>query len=174
MMRTIRVILILVPALLVSPAGAVTTCCHWVCANGGVPMGSGNFVLTGTVGQAAIGYSGAPSHALWSGFWDPLYYLVAGVDLPAQLIPRECQLAQNRPNPFRSATAIQFALPQRMHVAIRLYDVAGRLVRTMVNHELDPGYHVVHLDRTGLASGVYAYRMEAGRYAATRRLVLVR
>jgi len=174
MMRVARVLLLLLPLLLVPPAGAVTTCCHWVCGAGGASMESSAFILAGTVGQATIGYSSSPAYEDQAGFWDPLYYIVTGVESPVQPVPRYCELSQNRPNPFPCVTIIPFAIPQRMHVSIRLFDVAGRMVRTMVDREVDPGYHVIDLDRGGLASGVYAYRMEAGSFAATRRLVLIR
>jgi hypothetical protein len=83
-------------------------------------------------------------------------------------------LDQNYPNPFNSVTQIEFTLPTTQRVYLRLYDVLGREVTVLVNEIKTAGEHRVSFDASGLASGVYLCRMEAGNFAQTRKLVLMK
>lgn len=88
-------------------------------------------------------------------------------------------LRQSAPNPFHAATAIGFSLPERGRATLRVYDVAGRLVATLVDAELPPGRHVYRwggVDDAGraVAPGIYLYRINAGPHVETRRLVRLR
>jgi len=85
----------------------------------------------------------------------------------------------NYPNPFRNQTQIHFTLPEARAVTVSVYDVTGRRVATLLNQSLRAGPHEVQWDgrsSTGrtLSSGVYLYRVEAGEYSQTRRMVLIR
>ena len=89
-------------------------------------------------------------------------------------IPRIYALEQNYPNPFNGETHIGVQLPEDVPVSLRLYDILGREVAVLVDGQMPAGRHTVRLDATRLASGVYEYRLQAGPYAATRRLMLLR
>jgi len=114
------------------------------------------------------------------GFWDGLDnvsgQLIVAEPTDAELadIPKEFGIDQNYPNPFNPATNIRYAVPQTSHVTIRVYNVTGQLVATLVNETRDAGYHNVIFDGTQLASGVYIYRMQAGDFAKTRMLMLIK
>jgi hypothetical protein len=91
---------------------------------------------------------------------------------------REPLLSSPRPSPSSGSTSIQFALPERGSVSIRLYDVAGRLVRTLVDEVRESGTHEAMWDGRDeggrrLASGVYFYRMVLGGWSSERRVVLL-
>ncbi|HUI10106.1 MAG TPA: T9SS type A sorting domain-containing protein [Bacteroidota bacterium] len=88
--------------------------------------------------------------------------------------PAAFWLGQNYPNPFNPSTTIPLVLPQRARTTVAVYNALGQCVRILVNGELDQGYHEVKFDAAGLASGVYLCRVEAGSFAKTMRLVLVR
>ena len=88
--------------------------------------------------------------------------------------PTAFQLAQNYPNPFNPTTLIRFDVPKPAHVTMKLYDVTGQEVMTLVEGNEQPGQYSVTLDANDLASGVYLYRMQAGSFTQTRKLVLVR
>ena len=109
----------------------------------------------------------------------PLDYLAQEVP-GAQFVPDQFELAQNFPNPFNPATTIRFGLPRPASVTVRIFDLLGREVATLVEQETLPaGFHVVTWDgrdRYGraVASGVYLYRMEAGAFREIRKMVLVR
>ncbi len=88
-------------------------------------------------------------------------------------VPAAFALRQNYPNPFDRTTAIEFTLPQRERVTLAVFDVTGRRIATLVNGEVDAGTHRARWDATGLASGAYVYRLQAGRYTQTLRAVVV-
>jgi len=89
-------------------------------------------------------------------------------------IPSNVMLYQNYPNPFNSATKIRFALPDRGSVALTVFNPLGQQVATLVQGQEEAGYHEVVFDGTGLSSGVYFYRITAGDYVATKKLLLLK
>jgi hypothetical protein len=94
-------------------------------------------------------------------------------------LPAEFRLEQNAPNPFNPATSIAFALPERSHVRLDVYNILGQRVRILVDDMLLPGYHNVVFDgRDGsghpLASGVYLYMLKANRFAQSKKMVLLK
>ena len=89
-------------------------------------------------------------------------------------LPNEFSLAQNYPNPFNPVTTIRYDLPTAAHVTLKVFDIWGREVITLVNGMKTAGRHETILDARGLPSGAYFYRMEAGSFTRTRRLVLLK
>jgi hypothetical protein len=88
-------------------------------------------------------------------------------------------LENSFPNPFNPSTTISFSLAEKGQVSLQIFDVSGRLVKTLIQRELSAGEHSLRWDGTGrdgeeVTSGVYFCRMKAGGYTATRRLVLLR
>jgi photosystem II stability/assembly factor-like uncharacterized protein len=90
------------------------------------------------------------------------------------LIPATFVLSQNYPNPFNPSTTIRYGLPNRSHVSLTVFNTLGQQVSIPQNGDQDPGYHEVRFDGSGLPSGVYFYRMQAGSFTETRKLLLVR
>jgi hypothetical protein len=91
------------------------------------------------------------------------------VDMPTQFC-----LDQNYPNPFNPSTIIAYELPVATHVRLSVYDVLGREARTLVNESQVAGKYTVEFAATGLASGLYLYRITAGAFVQTRKLLLLR
>ena len=83
-------------------------------------------------------------------------------------------LQQNFPNPFNPSTTIRFRLPARSHVTLSVFNILGQQVATLVNGILEAGLHDVRFDGTPLASEVYFYRLSAGTFTATKRLLYLR
>lgn len=102
------------------------------------------------------------------------YVSVSSEDEPE--LPEAYALAQNYPNPFNPATTIRFQLPKAEQVTLRVFDVLGREVAALLdNTSLAGGEHTVRFDASGLTSGVYLYRLEAGAsFVQTRRMMLVK
>ncbi|MCE1164809.1 MAG: T9SS type A sorting domain-containing protein [Bacteroidetes bacterium] len=90
-------------------------------------------------------------------------------------IPEKYDLMQNYPNPFNPSTKIRFNLPENADVTIRIFDMLGRQIRTLVNRQrLDAGTHQVEFDGAALSSGVYFYRIETDRFTQAKRMVLIK
>ena len=88
--------------------------------------------------------------------------------------PREFQLHQNYPNPFNPATVIRFALPESRRVRLTVHDLLGREVAVLKEGVTGAGTHAVEWNAAAMPSGVFFYRIQAGEFSATRKLVLVR
>jgi len=97
-----------------------------------------------------------------------------GDDQGSLLTPTNYNLAQNYPNPFNPVTTIQYSLTQRSNVTLKVYDVLGKEIAVLVNEEKDRGVYNVNFDATGLASGMYMYRIQAGSFAETKKMILLR
>jgi hypothetical protein len=93
--------------------------------------------------------------------------------------PKRFDLSQNYPNPFNPSTTIRFQVPQTVDVRLKVYDVGGRLVRTLVDEEKKPNVYEVVWDGhdnngSRVASGVYFYKLEAGSFVKTRKMVILK
>jgi hypothetical protein len=89
-------------------------------------------------------------------------------------VPREFELKQNYPNPFNPETVIEFSIPIASKVKLAVYNSLGQLVREILDDNLEPGLYKVKFNASDLPSGVYLYRLTAGGYAFSRKMVLVK
>jgi len=92
----------------------------------------------------------------------------------ASALPVAFALKQNYPNPFNPSTTIEHVLPVASDVRLSVYDLLGREVSVLVNGRMDAGVHEVRFDGSGLSSGVYLYRLTAGSFVETRKMIVVR
>ena len=100
-------------------------------------------------------------------------------DHPASAVQNEggieqFSLSQNYPNPFNPKTVVSFQLPVASHVVLTVYDLLGREVAVLVNGQNAPGSYEATFDGSGLASGVYIYRLQAGNFVVSKRLILLK
>ena len=100
------------------------------------------------------------------------YYELAGVVCTG--IPDNYNLSQNYPNPFNPITTISFDIPENGHITLKIYDILGKEIKTLVNEIKAAGYYKVQLNSTDLSSGTYFCRMEAGNYVAVKKLVVLK
>ena len=96
------------------------------------------------------------------------------VDQPAAAAPSSFALLQNYPNPFNPSTVIRYQISGSSPVRLAVYDLLGRELAVLVNETKAPGSYSVRFDGSSLPSGVYLYRLEAGTFAYTRRMALVK
>jgi hypothetical protein len=89
-------------------------------------------------------------------------------------LPTKFYLEQNYPNPFNPRTTISFSLPQREHVMLKVFDMLGREVSTLVNESKPPGNFSATWNAQDLPSGVYFYRLTTGEFTQIRKAVLVK
>jgi hypothetical protein len=93
---------------------------------------------------------------------------------PSAGIPISYALEQNYPNPFNPSTTIEFSLPRAGLVTLAVYNIVGEKVATLISEDLTAGSYKFQWDARGLASGVYFYRIEAGDYTKSRKMLLIR
>ena len=110
-----------------------------------------------------------------SGVWRrSLSEMVTGVADSHDGVPIEFSLNQNYPNPFNPTTTISYDLSANSFVTLKVYDILGREVATLVNERENAGTYSVKFDGSRLASGIYFYRLTAGSYISTRKLALMK
>jgi len=115
------------------------------------------------------------------------YSNIVSVDENENLVVSDFSLSQNYPNPFNPSTTINFTIPTPPHpspyqgegareglVLLRVYDILGREVAMLINKQLQPGEHEVEFNAVGLSSGIYYYRLQAGNYSETKKMILLR
>ena len=89
-------------------------------------------------------------------------------------LPGSFTLEQNYPNPFNPTTNIRYGLPHNSNVTLKVFNTLGQQVAVLVHGDQEAGYHEVRFDGSRLASGVYLYRIQAGTYVATKKILLLR
>lgn len=99
---------------------------------------------------------------------------LVGVQNENGLTPSRFELSQNYPNPFNPSTTIKFSVPKDGNVAIKVYDVKGQLVKTLVNQRVIVGNYTVDFNASELSSGVYFYTLETPDFKETKRMILVK
>lgn len=97
-----------------------------------------------------------------------------GGDLMFSLNPQTLELAQNYPNPFNPTTRIVYQIPKASEVKLKVYDMLGREVETLVSGVQQAGRYEVIFNASRLASGVYFYRLKAGSFIETKKMLLVK
>lgn len=93
---------------------------------------------------------------------------------PSELLPRETQLRENFPNPFNPITTINYDLADNLPVKLAIYDVLGREAATLVDEDQQAGYKSVEFNADHLPSGVYFYRLQAGKYSSIKKMILLK
>ncbi len=131
----------------------------------GLPIPSGNITLEAIVSQ----FNGTIQLTARNGEG-------LGLDVSTRddEIPSGFELSQNYPNPFNPTTNIRYTLPQAADVTLAVYDVLGRRVAMLVNQQQTAGQHTVSFDASRLASGTYIYRIQAGNFTSTKKMMLIK
>lgn len=119
-----------------------------------------------------LGGDGSDWISGWSNFGDS-FDIESNVQT-APTLPLTYSLGQNYPNPFNPSTTILFSLPESRKVSLKIYDVTGRQVATLVNGWRKAGYHEVTFNGSDLASGIYLYRIETADYVAFAKMILLK
>ena len=116
-------------------------------------------------------FAGTQGDGVWR---RPLSEFVTSVEETGLQLPEIYALAQNYPNPFNPSTTIHYQIPNAGHVMLKVYDMLGREVATLVNQEQEQGRYSAAFDASRLASGVYITRLTAGDYTKTLKMVLMK
>ena len=97
-----------------------------------------------------------------------------GGEYTGNIIPIEYNLSQNYPNPFNPSTTIRYSIPNQSHVVLKIYDLTGREIKILVNDIKTPGNYSVSFNASELSSGIYFYKLTAGDFVQTKKMVLVK
>jgi hypothetical protein len=155
-------------------------------STGPINLGAGEsvrvaFAIAGATTEAALAAAISDASATWQGMAthpceDPLSGVEEGEELPSL----KFSFAQNVPNPFNPTTKISFVLPEAEAVTLQIFDMQGRLVRSLLDGENRPAgrsemiWNGLSDEGRSVASGTYFYRVEAGEFEAVRKMALVR
>ena len=143
-----------------------------VFSNGAAVSNNPDFIVSSNLGQQFIGLSVNSDFIVASGF----YYgalLIVSVEDEGE-VPLEFKLEQNYPNPFNPTTSIKFSVKQREQVVLKVYDIIGNEIATLINQPMDAGSYSLTFDASSLASGVYIYRINAGSFVSTKKMMLLK
>ena len=139
----------------------------WSAASTGLP----NSTVYALVASDTSLFAGTGGGGVWR---RPLSEMITSVKTASMNLPKHLTLGQNYPNPFNPATTITFGLPSKSFVSLKVFDVLGREVSVLLSEELSAGTYSRRWNARGLASGVYFYRLQAGDYVETKKLMLLR
>jgi hypothetical protein len=89
-------------------------------------------------------------------------------------VPTNYSLSQNYPNPFNPSTKIKYSIPQTSNVVIKIFDILGNEIETLVKEEKPVGSYEIDFDASSLSSGIYFYRLQAGDFIETKKMVLMK
>lgn len=97
-----------------------------------------------------------------------------GIENESKIVPDQFALLQNYPNPFNPTTSITYNLPQRSNVTLKVYDILGNEISTLVNEQKEAGLYNVQFDAGKLSSGVYIYTIQANSFVESRKMILMK
>jgi len=177
---TFIIILILVSNLLAQKSKI-----SWSSLNAGyIDWQSGNTNVKSLVGQSFVGFTKQSNVQVISGFLaDTLIKSsTVGLNDEQEYLPKNYSLSQNYPNPFNPNTNIEYSVPNWSRTTLKVYDVLGSEIITLINEEKPAGVYKINWDASSLSSGVYFYRLQAGdpstgsgqSFVETRKMILLK
>lgn len=136
---------------------------------------TGNTIIKSVVGQNFIGTTQQSNTQILSGFFADTLFRSITVDVRNQeQLPTFYSLWQNYPNPFNPSTTIHFELPKESHVTLKVYNMLGQEVLTVIDGQKIAGAYNLKIDGKYLASGVFFYRLVAGDFVAVKKFTFIK
>ncbi len=99
---------------------------------------------------------------------------LTGIETSEVSVPVNFELKQNYPNPFNPSTKIQFSLPVNQTVTLKVFNMLGQEVATLLNKDMTAGYHNINFNANGFSSGIYLYQLKAGNFIQTKKMTLLK
>jgi len=143
-------------------------------SNGFGLSNSTNSTTISVAGQSFAGTSTNGNSKIISGFLAYASTIVTDVSDEQEIIPTVYKLNQNYPNPFNPSTVISWQLPVSSHVLLKIYDILGNEVATLVDENKETGFYETRFDGSSLASGMYIYRLSTGAYVSTKKMLMIK
>jgi len=172
-MRKALLILFMIPLIGSSQNSRVD---WWVLDMGSASSAAAGAKLQSAVGQNFVGLARQGNTVVTGGFLADTIFrsVVVSVAENKEDVPLTYGLKQNYPNPFNPTTIIRYQLPLQSYVTLKVFDILGRDVATLLNEVKQPGTYTVQWHASGVASGVYFCRLQAGQFSAMKKMVLLR
>ena len=174
-MKTKISVLAVVSSLLLPIRGPAQSTVPWSAISMGfVVSSSPTTIVKSIVGQGLLGTMLGTNSIVEGGFLaDTLFRTLTSVAAQGG-VPKEYALQQNYPNPFNPTTSIRFEIPRASQVNLKVYNVLGQEVMTLMDEEKQAGIYDVQFSAMSLSSGMYLYRLRAREFTATKRLMLLK
>lgn len=150
---------------------------NWIPLSGSPALSGADFSNPNLSGFENVSYRGAFGTDNWTANWaqfNPKNYTVIGINQISGMVPDKFTLEQNYPNPFNPSTNLEFGISRSGFVSLKIYDMLGKEVMTLVNSNLTPGTYKYDFDGTGLSSGIYYYTLSADNFSQTKRMTLIK
>ena len=161
-------------------AAAQSTVPISVFGNGADEISNSSYRIIGTLGQPLTGVSDNGVNGVQSGFWYQSIDFITDIEqMQPTEYPNEFRIEQNYPNPFNPETVIPYQLPKASHVNIKIFNMRGQAVKTIVDEVKQAGYYTVRWDGLNnqgqqVASGLYYYVLEIGAFKAARHMMMLK
>ena len=149
-------------------------------SNAGGSSSSANYILKDAAGQSVTGESKATNYIEQAGFYTYSKLREVGIEeTELQPIPKVFSLSNPFPNPIAKFATIKYGVPRLSHVSIKVYDITGRVVKTLISGEKKPGFYTLKWNSESdsgdrVAQGIYFIRMVTSDFTFTKKLVLLR
>jgi len=150
---------------------------NWIPLSGSPALSGASFSNPNLSGFENVSYRGAFGTDNWTANWaqfNPKNYTVIGINQISSSVPDKFTLEQNYPNPFNPSTNLEFGISKSGYVSLKIYDVLGKEVVTLVNANLQPGTYKYDFDASGLTSGIYYYTLRTQGFTETKRMSLIK
>jgi len=150
---------------------------NWVPASGSLALIGASFTDPNLAGMDIVTFRGALGTTNWLTTWtqwDPKNYATVGIQPVSTEVPAGFNLKQNFPNPFNPATKINFSIPSKGFASLKVYDMTGKEVASLVNENLIAGNYSVDFNAVNLTSGVYFYTLNSEGFRETKKMLLVK
>jgi hypothetical protein len=134
-------------------------------------LGSGAYYVLSLGADNQYIFAGTGASSIWR---RPLSQVVTDTEEETNLQPKEFSLNQNYPNPFNPSTSIQYQVSSTLNVSLKVYDVLGNEVASLVSEEKPAGTYEVKFSAAELSSGMYFYRLQAGNFVETKKMLLLK
>lgn len=169
-----KILILMISVLTISLYAQSNEVNWWEFSSGFSTSKNANSEIVSEAGQNLVGVSGKGNTWITGGFFTSHPNIFTGVNNTEESVPGKYQLYQNYPNPFNPSTIISWQLPSKSHVLLKVYNVLGKEISTLVNEVRPAGKYKIIFDAGTLASGVYFYRLIADSFSETKKMLLIR
>jgi hypothetical protein len=138
--------------------------------NSGTPSAK----LITSAGEPFVGLSGNGNTRVISGFLTFSQTQITGLKNEPGLIPIVWKLEQNFPNPFNPSTTINYQISKPGLVTLKIYDILGREIATLINENKVAGFYEINFDASKLASGIYIYQLKSNNFVSSKKMILLK